>query len=97
MRILIRSHLKKVFSSDISVAPSYQVLDILAYACGLILGLALISTKNPNFEMASMNVVHFMRIFTLQSLEIAQLFRQRNALAHRIFPIIDAGKDFNII
>jgi hypothetical protein len=35
----IRSHLKKVFSPDIGVEPSYQVLDILEYACGLILGL----------------------------------------------------------
>jgi hypothetical protein len=49
----IRSHLKKVFSSDIGVESSYQVLDILDYACGLILGLALISTENPNFEIAS--------------------------------------------
>jgi len=38
-----RSHLKKVFSSDIGVEPSSQTLDILEYACGLILGLALIS------------------------------------------------------
>ncbi len=36
----MRSHLKKVFSSDIGVEPSYQVLDILEYDCGLILGLA---------------------------------------------------------
>ncbi len=48
-----RSHLKKVFLSDIGVEPSSQVLDILEYACGLILALALISNKNPNFEMAS--------------------------------------------
>ena len=48
----IRSHLKKVFSSDIGVEASPQVLDILEYACGLILGLALFSTENPNFEMA---------------------------------------------
>jgi hypothetical protein len=49
------SHLKKVFSPDIGVEPSYQVLDILEYACGLILGLVLISTENPNFEIASSN------------------------------------------
>ena len=48
-----RSHLKKVFSSDIDVEPSSQALDIHEYACGLILSLVLISTKNPNFEMAS--------------------------------------------
>ncbi len=30
-----------------------QVLDIQQYACGLHLGLALISNKNPDFEMAS--------------------------------------------
>jgi len=53
----IRCHLKKVFSSDIGVEPSYQVLDILEYACVLILGLALISTENPNFEVAfSVNI-----------------------------------------
>jgi hypothetical protein len=50
---MIKSHLKKVFSSDIGVEPSSQILDILEYACGLILGRALISTENPNFEMAS--------------------------------------------
>jgi hypothetical protein len=48
-----RSHLKNVFSSDISVEPSSQDLDILEYAFGLILGLALISNKNPIFEIAS--------------------------------------------
>ena len=48
-----RSHLKKVFSPDIGVEPSSQVLDILEYACGLILGLALISTENSNFEVVS--------------------------------------------
>jgi hypothetical protein len=47
------SYLKKVFSSDIFVEPSSQVLDILEDACGLILGLALISNENPNFEMTS--------------------------------------------
>jgi hypothetical protein len=51
--VVFRSHLKKVFSADIGVEPSSQVLDILEYACGLILGLALISTENPNFEIAS--------------------------------------------
>jgi hypothetical protein len=50
-----RSHLKKVFSSDIGVKSSSQVLDILEYACGLILGLALIPAENPDFEMASNN------------------------------------------
>jgi hypothetical protein len=49
----IRSHLKKVFSADIGVKPSSQVLGILEYACGLILGLVMISTENPNFEIAS--------------------------------------------
>jgi hypothetical protein len=53
--IISRSHLKKVFSPDIGGEPSYQVLDMLKYACGLILGLALISTENPNFEIASNN------------------------------------------
>jgi hypothetical protein len=43
---------KKAFSPDIGVMPSSQILDILEYACGLILGQALISNENPNFEMA---------------------------------------------
>jgi hypothetical protein len=54
---LVRSHLKKAFSSDIGVEPSYQALDILEYACGLILGLALISTENSKFEMASIKLI----------------------------------------
>jgi hypothetical protein len=48
-----RNCLKKVFLGYIGVEPSSQVLDIHEYACGLILGLALISTENPNFEIAS--------------------------------------------
>ncbi|MGA8181647.1 MAG: hypothetical protein WB792_16425 [Desulfobacterales bacterium] len=39
--------------TSIGVEPSSQVLDILEYACGLILRFALISTENFNFEMAS--------------------------------------------
>ena len=58
---IIKSHLKKVFSPDIGVEPSSQVLDILEYACGLIFGLAFlsrrswreISTEYPNFETVS--------------------------------------------
>jgi tryptophan synthase alpha subunit len=52
-RKMIRSYLKKVFSPGVGVESLSQVLDILEYACGLILGLALISNANPNFEMAS--------------------------------------------
>ena len=52
-RDVIRSYLKKVFSPGIGVESLSQVLDILEYACGLILGLALISNENPNFEIAS--------------------------------------------
>jgi len=51
--VVSRSHLKIVFSPELGVEPSSQVLDIPAYACGLRLGLALISGKNPNFEIAS--------------------------------------------
>jgi hypothetical protein len=40
-----------------------QVLDIQQYACGLHLGLALISNKNPNFEMASKNLLRGTRSF----------------------------------
>jgi len=50
-----RSHLKKVFSLDIGVDASIQILDIREYACGLNLSLALISSENPNFEIASIN------------------------------------------
>ena len=46
-----KTHFKKVFSPDIGVEALSQVLAILAYACGLILGFALISNENPNFEM----------------------------------------------
>ena len=67
----MRSHLKKVFSFDIGVETSSQVLDILEYACGLILGPALISTENPNFEMAS----RFRRLF-VSSLAIFVAFPQ---------------------
>jgi hypothetical protein len=48
-----RSHLKKVFWPNLCVGASFQVLDILEYACGLKLGPALILNQNPFFEMAS--------------------------------------------
>ena len=51
-------HLKKVFLADIGVEHPSQVLDIFEYASGLILGLALISIENPNFEIAS-NPFHY--------------------------------------
>ena len=54
----MRSHLKKVFSPDIGVEPSSQVLDIFEYASGLILGLVLISTEKPNFEIAPMDFIN---------------------------------------
>jgi len=55
---LTRSNLKKVFSPDIGVEPSSQVLDIFEYASGLILGLVLISTEKPNFEIAPMDFIN---------------------------------------
>jgi hypothetical protein len=48
-----RSYLKKVFFPNLCVRPSFQVLDILEYACGLKLGPALTLSQNPIFEMAS--------------------------------------------
>jgi hypothetical protein len=48
-----RSFLKKIFSHGIGVESLSQVLDILEYACGLILGLGLISNENPHFEIVS--------------------------------------------
>jgi hypothetical protein len=48
-----RGYLKKVFLPNLCVRPSFQVLDILEYACGLKLGPALTLSKNPIFEMAS--------------------------------------------
>jgi len=48
-----KSYLKKVFFPNLCVRPSFQVLDILEYACGLKLGPALTLSQNPIFEMAS--------------------------------------------
>ncbi|MBW1727416.1 MAG: hypothetical protein JRJ62_07480 [Deltaproteobacteria bacterium] len=42
---LFRSYLKKVFFLNFCVRPSFQVLDILEYACGLKLGPALTLSK----------------------------------------------------
>jgi hypothetical protein len=43
--------------AELGVAPSPQLLEILAYDCGLILGRALISTKNPIFEKGSRKIM----------------------------------------
>jgi hypothetical protein len=56
---LIRSYLKKVFFPNLCVRPSFQVLDILEYACGLKLGPALTLSQNPIFEMASSVLISF--------------------------------------
>jgi hypothetical protein len=50
---MIRSYLKKVFCPNLCVGPSFQLLEILEYACGLKLGPALTLSQNPIFEMAS--------------------------------------------
>ena len=53
MNVSIRTHLKKVFEPNICVGPSFQLLEILEYVCGLKLGSALILGPNPLFEMGS--------------------------------------------
>ncbi len=52
----IGHHRKMVFSSDTGVVPPSQFLDMLEYAWRLVPGLALISTENPDFELA----IHFL-------------------------------------
>jgi hypothetical protein len=52
---LSRSHLKKVFCPNLCVGPSFQLLDILEYACGLKLGPALTLCQNPIFEKTSIH------------------------------------------
>ena len=47
---------QKCLWPNLCVEPSFQLLDILEYACGLKLGSALILNQNPFFEMAS--IVH---------------------------------------
>jgi len=42
-------------SGPVDAVTAIWVLDIPSYACGLILGVALIPNENPNFEMASKN------------------------------------------
>jgi hypothetical protein len=68
MKLSTRSHLKKIFSTDIGVEPSSQDLDMLEFGCGLRLGLVLISTENPNFEITSditlMNFQKAVKLFT---------------------------------
>ena len=46
-----------VFSPDIGVDASSHILDNPEVACGLRLGLALISNENPHREMASSNLL----------------------------------------
>jgi len=48
--IMVRSTLKNAFSPDIGVEASYQILSILEYACGFLLGVASISIENPNLR-----------------------------------------------
>ena len=66
-----RNCLKKVFSPDIGVDDSLQVLDIHEYVRGLNLGLALISNENPNFEATSEKRRPFSQGFTLAEILIA--------------------------
>ena len=51
--VSFRSYLKNVFWPNLCVGSSFQVLDILQYACGLKLGPALTLNQYPIFEMAS--------------------------------------------
>ena len=62
---------KKFFSPGIGVESLSQVLDILEYACGLILGLALISNENPNFEIASGLIINFFKNIDLLYMQLS--------------------------
>ena len=50
---MVKTYLKIIFWPNLGVWPSFQVLDILEYACGLKLGPALILNQNLYFEMGS--------------------------------------------
>jgi len=60
---LFRSYLKNVFWPNICVGFSFQVLDILEYACGLKLAPALTLNQDPVFEMASNNFLAIKELF----------------------------------
>ena len=51
--MFFRSYLKKAFWPNLCVGLSFQLLDILEYACGLKIGPALTLNQNPIFEIAS--------------------------------------------
>ena len=54
--MVTRTYLKNVFWPSAffgGIGASFQILDILQYACGLKLGPAAILNQNPIFEMAS--------------------------------------------
>ena len=48
-----RSYLKNVFWPNVFVGASFQILEILKYACGLKIVPAATLNQNPIFEMAS--------------------------------------------
>jgi len=50
---MVKTYLKIIFWPNLGVWSSFQVLDILEYACGLKLGPALILNQNLYFEMGS--------------------------------------------
>ena len=52
-RYMFRSYFKKVYWPNLYVGPSFQLLEILEYVCGLKLGPALTLSQDPFFEMAS--------------------------------------------
>jgi len=56
---MVGGHAKNVFSPDIFVGFSFQVLEIRWYACGLKPDSAMILNQNPIFEMASNIMFHF--------------------------------------
>ncbi len=51
--MITRTYLKIIFWPNLGVGASFQVLDILEYACGLKLGSALILNQNLYFEIGS--------------------------------------------
>jgi hypothetical protein len=51
--MVTRTYLKNVFWPHIFVGASFQILDILQYACGLKLSPAAILNQNPIFEIGS--------------------------------------------
>ena len=83
--LIFRSYLKKVFWPNFCVAASFQLLEILKYACGLKLAPALNLNQNPIFEIPSKMDIFSKVVLSFEKALVAFIPHISHFISHHFF------------